>query len=165
MGAGDKDGNMSGERYGCRCGIEWLSESKMTAEEKASAVNVKIGKETILPTLNQEDLKRMGLKNAKPVVWTERSSSRSAGKHKDISIKEYNYLVGNSLYEHKYPVFRDTKKKNYWHFIGTPEGIRTSTPVVLLDVEESKKAFEIVHVHRMEANSLKRLLRKIKKKD
>ena len=163
MGEGDKDGNMSGERYGCRCGIEWLSESKMTAEEKASAVNVKIGKETILPTLNQEDLKRMGLKNAKPVVWTERSSSRSAGKHKDISIKEYNYLVGNSLYEHKYPVFRDTKKKNYWHFIGTPEGKRTSSPVVLLDVEVKKTHFEIVHLIKMKDRGLAKLLRKIRR--
>lgn len=165
VGEGDKDGNMPGERYGCRCGIEWLSEKEMTAEEKSSAVNVKLGKDTILPTLNNEDLKRMGLKKEKPVVWTERSSSRSTGKHKDITAEEYNYLIGNSLYQHKYPVFRDVKNKNYWHFIGTPEGKRTSSPVVLLDVEEKKHAFEIVHVHRMEANSLRRLLRKIKKKD
>lgn len=28
VGKGDKDGNMPGERYGCRCGIEWLDSEK-----------------------------------------------------------------------------------------------------------------------------------------
>ncbi len=165
VGTGDKDGNMPGERYGCRCGIEWLEEAEMTAEEKMKAVDVKLGKETRLPPLNKADLERMGVKESKPVIWTKYSSTRSAAKHKDITVKEYNYLVGNSLYKHIYPVFRDRKNKNYWHFIGTPETGRTSAPVVLLDVEETKNAFEIVHVHRMEANSLRRLLRKILKKN
>ncbi len=28
VGKGDKDGNMPGERYGCRCGIEWLTDEE-----------------------------------------------------------------------------------------------------------------------------------------
>ena len=38
VGEGDKEGNMPGERYGCRCGIEWLTDEEVspnTAQEKA----------------------------------------------------------------------------------------------------------------------------------
>ena len=32
VGEGDKDGNMPMQRYGCKCGIEWLSDEEAKME-------------------------------------------------------------------------------------------------------------------------------------
>ena len=43
VGEGDKEGNMPGERYGCRCGIEWLKDEDVALKkaEKEIPANFK----------------------------------------------------------------------------------------------------------------------------
>ena len=160
VGEGDKDGNMPGERYGCRCGIEWLSESKMTAEEKQEAIHIDFNKDNVLPQLNSEQLEILNT-NSKPVLFKKSTLGRNSGeRHKDIFAMEYASLLGQALYNPIIKPIQDPKNKNYWHFVGKSGEYKS---VVLLDVEVKKTHFEIVHLIKMKDRGLAKLLRKIRR--
>lgn len=157
VGRGDKNGFMPGERWGCRCGIEFIEPPNPSDKTKAVKINFK--ENNILPALNQADLKSLGVKN-KPVVFKQRTLARNINVHPDIPLKDYSYLAGKALYERKI-FFRDSQKKNYIHFIGEIADNRNS--VVLLDIDETKSNFEIVHLQKMNKKGLERLLKNKKR--
>lgn len=157
-GEGDKDGNMPGERWGCQCGIEWLENEDMTPDEKIETLKVDFTKDSFFPALNDEQLNTMG-KKSKPVVLRERTSKRNLSVHAEINKKEYADLIGQALYKPLVRPLQDTKKKNYWHFIGVSAEDRRA--IVLLDMEEQKEAFEVVHILKMRRKSARALLRKL----
>lgn len=159
VGEGDKDGNMPGERWGCQCGIEWLNGEDMTPDEKIETLKIDFSKDNYLPDLDSKELKTMGAKQAKRVVFKKITSERNLNVHPEVSKKEYPELIGQALYKPLIRPLQDAKNKNYWHFIGQAPNERKS--VVLLDIEEKKTNFEIVHILKMRKKSAEKLLKKL----
>lgn len=162
------DGEMPGERYGCRCGIEWLSIDDMvkegkadllTPEYKSSSLEIDFNKTNILPPLNKEDLAVLGFENKRPALM-KRTITRNLKKHGDLKDKDYNTGLGRSLYLHPYPIFKDLKQKTYWHFVGAPIENRKSFFDVILEANDKKKRLEIVHFHKREKRQMAKFLRK-----
>ncbi len=132
----------------------------MTAEEKIAAVQIDFSKNNILPWLNHEQLEVLGSKS-KPVLFKKSTLGRNAGiRHKDILKSEYDELLGVALYSPAFPPIKDPVRKNYWHFIGKAGKYNS---VVLLDVEDKKTHFEIVHLIKMKERGITKLLRKIRR--
>ncbi|MDD6153640.1 MAG: hypothetical protein PUC11_06835 [Elusimicrobia bacterium] len=152
------EGEMPGERWGCQCGIEWLDDEDMTPDEKIETLKVDFTRDSFFPALNDEQLNTMG-KKSKPVVLRERTSKRNLSVHAEINKKEYADLIGQALYKPLVRPLQDTKNKNYWHFIGVSAEDRRA--IVLLDMEEQKEAFEVVHILKMRRKSARALLRKL----
>lgn len=167
VGEGDKEGNMPGERYGCRCGIEWLrledvvkagEEKMLTPQDRANAVNINLNKTNILPPLNPEDLDILGVKNKRPslklkTIW------RNETVHTDMTKEKYEIAIKQAVYLHEYPIFRDENKKNYWHFIGQPTRKNGSYQDVIVDNSKNKR-LEIVHIHKRNPRSTMKLLKR-----
>ncbi len=156
---------MPGERYGCRCGIEWLSVEDMTKEgkadlltpqDKANAVSLNLNKTNILPPLNRADLEALGVKN-KRLSFKLQTIQRNSTVHSDMTKQQYETAIKQAVYLHEYPIFRDAKKRNYWHFIGQPTRKGGSYQDVLVD-SSKKKRLEIVHIHKRNPNGTKNLL-------
>lgn len=161
VGDGDKNGNMPGERYGCQCGIEWLSGNEMTPDEKIEAVKIDFRKNSYLPHLNAKQLEIIGI-NDKDVIFKRTTGQRNKLVHKEVSRKMYEPLIGQALYQPILPPLQDLKNKQYWHFIG--EAANHKKAFVLLDMEKEKKAFEIVHVLRMKEKNYRQFLKKYLKR-
>ena len=64
-------------------------------------------------------------------------------------------MLGNSLYNPNY-VFKDNESKPYFNFITRLE---RDNSLVLLDVEDIKNHFEIVHIHWINDKKLKKVLK------
>lgn len=158
-GTGDKQGNMPGERYGCQCGIEWLDGDDMTADEKIETLKIDFSNDNYLPDLGKKELKTMGVKQPKRVVFKKITNERNLSVHSEVSKKEYPALIGQALYKPLVRPLQDVKNKNYWHFIG--EFPNDKRAVVLLDIEEKKTNFEIVHILKMRKKSAEKLLKKL----
>lgn len=159
---------MPGERYGCRCGIEWLSvndvvkegkEEFLTPKYKSLAVQIDFNKTNILPPLNKEDLSVLKLENKRPALL-KRTLTRNLKKHNDLKRKDYNEGLGRALYLHPYPIFRDIKQQTYWHFIGSPLNTGKSFFDVIVESNNNKKRLEIVHFHKREKRQIMKMLRK-----
>ena len=167
VGEGDKEGNMPGERYGCRCGIEWLDVEDMvkegktdwlTAQDRANAVTINLNKTNILPPLNPADLEILWVEN-KRLSFKLKTIQRNSAVHGDMTRGQYEIAIKQAVYLHEYPIFQDAKQKNYWHFIGEPTRRGGSFQDVLID-NSKKKRLEIVHIHKRNRNGTRNLLKK-----
>jgi len=141
---------------------------KMTPEQKISIVKIDYTKDNILPELNESDLIKIGLDKNKPVLIKKVVLERNKTRHPDIMDVEVNQIIGQALYEPN-EVFRANKEKPYYNFaklvrLSLKHGDSVDYGVVLLDVDEKKDHFEVVHWHWMRSKDFLKSLEKYKDK-
>ncbi len=135
---------------------------KKTAAEKIASVHIDFDKDNILPELNEEDLEKVGAKSNKPVLLKKSIIDRNKLLHDDLTDSDFEKIVANALYAPS-EVFPANKDKPYYHFAKVIEVNSKGKPqigLVLLDVDDKKDAFEIVHAHFVRPRSYETLKRK-----
>ena len=130
---------------------------KADIEEKISKIKIDFTKDNILPELNAEDLEELGKSN-KPVLVSKRMLDRNKSVHPDLDEKDYDEMLGISLYRPNYIFPANPEKPNYFHFIGKIEDGKNSG--VIVELAENKDNYEVVHVQRLRDKSVERIKRR-----
>lgn len=135
------------------------SKKEMSPAEKIASVHIDFDRDNILPELNESELKKVGAKTSKPVLLKKSIIDRNKEEHGDLTDTDFEHIVANALYEPS-EVFSANKEKPYYHFAKVIEINSKGKPeigLVLLDVNEQKDNFEIVHSLFMRERSFKSL--------
>ncbi len=135
------------------------SDKKMTPAEKIASVHIDFDKDNILPELNDEDLEKVGSKVNKSVLLKKSIIDRNANRHDD-AMPDTELIIKNALYSPS-EVFKGNKDKPYYTFV-KPMKISKRNGldeygIVLLDVDEKKDNFELVHWHWVNAEGIEKL--------
>ncbi len=85
----------------------------------------------------------MRLKKTKPILLKS-IIDRNEIVHGNIIEEEYNKMISEALYNND-TIFPANKEKPYFNFPARLNDDKSS--VVLLNIEETKDNFEIVHIH------------------
>lgn len=124
--------------------------SKMTPEEKIASVHIDFGKDNVLPELNEDALDKIGLTENKSVLLKSQTIKRNLQKHFDVSDETLQKIITEALYNPVdiYPA--NPNNPNYYHFaafieIEDKSGLKMG--LVLLDIDVTKKYFEIGHAY------------------
>lgn len=136
---------------------------KMTPAEKIASVHIDFDKDNVLPELNEEDLAKIGVNKNKPVLLKKNIIDRNAGQHSDLTNQDFQSIIAHALYEPS-EIFSANADKPYFHFAKVIEVTshgKSEIGVALLDVDERKNNFEVVHAHFVRERSF-RLLKKDK---
>lgn len=138
-------------------------DKKMTPAEKIASVHIDFDRDNILPELNVDSLKEMGLTQNKKVLLKKSIIDRNAREHSEITQETFQKILAETLYSQKTEIFPANKTKpNYFHFSRViREGEKFT--LVLLDVDEKKENFEIVHAHFVYLDAFERAKNKAKK--
>lgn len=139
--------------------IKRVAKKKMTPAEKIASVHIDFTKDNILPELNDEDLEKVGSKVNKPVLLKKGVIDRNEKKHTDV-MPDTELVLKSALYSPS-EVFKGNKDKPYYTFV-KPMKISKRNGldeygIVLLDVDEKKDNFEIVHWHWVNAENIEKL--------
>lgn len=124
---------------------------KMTPAEKIASVHIDFDKDNVLPELEEDALKIMGVKKSKRVLLKKSVIDRNAERHPDVKPEDAERLIGETLYspDDIFPGRSSTGK--YFSFVRLIEYSkkdgRPKHGVVLLDVNEQNDCFQIVHWH------------------
>lgn len=86
---------------------------------------------------------------------------RNKNIHSDISDTEYDYLIGNALYNPKFVFPANLDKPDYFHFIASLGENKNSAAIV--ELSENKDNYEIVHIQKMRNRGVNRLIKRDKK--
>lgn len=144
----DKDGTKTEEANKAENG-----KKKMTPDEKIASVHIDFDSDNMLPELNEEDLMELGIKENKQVRLKKLTIDRNMLKHYDISPKDSEVIIGKALYSTGKQIIpnKDKSKPNYYSFASFVRVSRKSKKdifgVVMIDIDDKKDAFEIVHWH------------------
>lgn len=125
---------------------------KKTPAEKIASVHIDFSRDNILPELNEEDLKKVGVKENKPVLLKKDIIDRNFIQHSDLTNEDFQTIIAHALYAPS-EIFLANDAKPYYHFAKVIEVTSKNKPkmgLVLLDVDDKKYKFEIVHAHFME---------------
>ncbi len=82
--------------------------------------------------------------------------------HSDLTDNDFQNIIANALYAPS-EIFSANKEKPYYHFAKVIEVNSKGKPeigLVLLDVDENKENFEIVHAHFVRNRSFNAIKRK-----
>lgn len=137
---------------------------KMTPAEKIASVHIDFNRDNVLPELNEDDLKKVGAMDNKPVLLKKRVIDRNAIVHSDLSNEDFQSIVAHALYEPS-EVFSANENKPYFHFakvIEMSSKEKSEIGIVLLDVDETKDNFEIVHAHFVRERSFRSMQKRQK---
>ncbi|MDE6474778.1 MAG: hypothetical protein K2L70_06735 [Clostridia bacterium] len=142
-------------------------EKKMTPTEKIASVHIDFDNDNILPKLDENSLKIMGVEKSKPVLLKKSTIDRNFQEHDDLTKEDFQSIIAQALYEPS-EVFPANAEKPYWHFAKvikeTSKG-HSKIGLALLDIDINKENFEVAHAHFVGAKGLARAKNKIKKKD
>ena len=136
--------------------------SKMTPAEKIASVHIDFSKDNILPELNESELEKVGVKDNKPILLKKSVIERNRTEHSDLTNEDFEQIVANALYAPS-EVFPANKEKPYYHFAKVIEVNSKGKPEIglaLLDVDDRKENFEIVHAHFVRSSSYETMKRK-----
>lgn len=139
----------------------------MTPAEKIASVHIDFTRDNILPELNEEDLTKIGAKENKPVLLKKNVIDRNAIEHADLTENDFESILKNALYAPS-EIFSANAEKPYFHFAKVIEINSKGKPEIglaLLDVDDKKENFEIVHAHFMEIPRFNKMQKKRNKKD
>ena len=122
----------------------------MSPSEKIASVHIQLDRDNILPELNEDSLSEIGLTNNKPVLVKASTIQRNLKEHSDVMPEEFDRLISEPLYSPEH-IFKANDKKPYYSFakpmkISDKKG-HAIYGVVLLDVDNNKNNFEVVHWH------------------
>ena len=84
---------------------------------------------------------------------------RNISEHKEVKPQDYNRMLGNSLYNPNY-VFKANESKPYFNFITRLERDNSG---VILEIENTKEYFEIVHIIKLRDKSVRSIIKRDKK--
>lgn len=135
---------------------------KMTPAEKIASAHIDFGKDNILPELNDSELAKVGAKENKPILLKKSVIERNRAEHGDLTDGDFERIVANALYSPS-EVFKANKEKPYYHFAKVIEINSKGKPEIglaLLDVDDKKENFEVVHAHFVDIDGLKRYRKK-----
>lgn len=148
-------------------GTDNASKIKKTPAEKIASVHIDFDRDNILPELNEEDLVKIGVENNKPVLLKKKVIDRNTVEHGDLTDSDFTAIIANALYRPS-EIFSANKEKPYYHFAKLIEISSKDKPKIglaLLDVDNRKEKFEIVHAHFIGVKTLDKMVKKAKKKD
>lgn len=124
-------------------------EEKMTPAEKIASVHIDFSRDNILPELNEEDLRKVGAKENKPVLLKKSIIVRNAQRHID-AMPDTEIILTQALYNPS-EIFPGKNEKPYYTFVKplkiSNRNGKDEYGIVLLDVSSTKESFEIVHWH------------------
>lgn len=124
----------------------------MDIQAKTNCVNINFNQNNNLPALNEKTLQEIGVKS-KPVLLKKSVIARNLERHPDVEMAEYNYLLGQALYNN--PSFFPGLKDAYINLV-TQIDIGKSA-LVLIEVSDKKDCFEIVHLMKINDRNLRRM--------
>ncbi len=140
---------------------------KMTPAEKIASVHIDFDRDNILPELNDEDLEKVGAKKNKPVLLKKGVIDRNFVMHSDLTRQDFETIITKALYSPS-DIFLANSEKPYFHFAKIIEFNSTGSQKIglaLLDVDEKKDNYEVVHAHFTEVARFEKKREKAKKKD
>ena len=159
---GGKSGYDSRDEFGSiKKGVQQKAK-KMTPAEKIASVHIDFDKDNILPELNEEDLAKVGSKVNKPVLLKKNIIERNIEEHSDLTDSDFESIIANALYTPS-DIFLANKEKPYYHFAKVIEVNSKGKPEIglaLLDVDDKKDNFEIVHAQFARPRSYKAMKNK-----
>ena len=134
---------------------------KMTPAQKMASVHIDFNKDNILPELNEDTLGKMGLKKNKPILVKISSILRNLIRHPEVKKEDFDELISKCLYDSPDIIPGKNEINKYFSLvkfvhISKKKGTQTYG-VLLLDVNETLKNFEVVHWHWISADKLKSL--------
>lgn len=149
VGEGDKDGNMPMQRYGCRCGIEWLSDETAEKELPENKAVEAVEEEEIKTAVDMERFRRSAELHVNSGVWTvnfwqkedkERIYINLADRRLDDDTVFYFYKGkdGEAKTSFKADYWRG-RTNQFWDAVETMKAMAEKYPF-----EEIKKYFEIL---------------------
>ena len=121
-------------------------------QAKINSIQISFENDNILPELNTETLEALG-RRSKPVLLKKSVLDRNQNKHPEIGTEEYDYLLGQALYND--PSHFPGHKDSYVNLVTQIGEERNS--LVLLEISERKDNFEIVHMMKINDSNLKRM--------
>lgn len=127
--------------------------------KKIASVKIEVGKDNVLPELNEKELKEMGLTENKPVLVKKSSIERNMSEHADVKPEDFDFMIGNTLYAPDKIVKGKNPDRSYYSFAKRLKiSVRNNRPlygIVLLDVDKTKDNFEVVHWHWVNEDRIK----------
>lgn len=140
--------------------IKRVAKKKISPAEKIASVHIDFDKDNVLPELNDGDLGKIGLKQNKPVLLKKSVIDRNRTEHSDLTDEDFQNVIANALYSPS-EIFKANREKPYYTFV-KPMKISKRNGldeygIVLLDVDEKKDNFEIVHWHWINAENIEKL--------
>ncbi|MCX4361773.1 MAG: hypothetical protein OSJ74_00075 [Clostridia bacterium] len=145
---------------------ELKKQSQMTAEEKIASVHIDFDKDNILPELNEDTLEKIGMTESKSVLLKSSIIKRNLKRHIDVSDEIMQNIITEALYRPIDVFPANPNNPNYYHlasFIEVRENDGLKMGLVLLDIDASKKNFEIGHAYFVGSDGYERAKDKIKK--
>lgn len=122
---------------------------KLTPAEKIASVHIDFDRDNILPELNEEDLRKVGAKENKPVLLKKSIIERNTQRHID-AMPDTETILTQALYNPS-EIFPGKNEKPYYTFVKplkiSNRNGKDEYGIVLLDVSSTKENFEIVHWH------------------
>ncbi|WP_157152862.1 hypothetical protein [Brachyspira murdochii] len=162
-GSGEKDKEEDKEETN----NEDSSEEDKQKEEKEIQDKIKqlekinLTKDNLLPNFSKSLLKEYGFKD-KPILLKKNIIDRNFNdRHKDIDKEKAIKILGNALYKTDEIFYGRVDRPNYYNFIHYADDGHSD--LVLVEIEEKKENYEIVHFYRLNKKSLKRLEKQTKK--
>jgi hypothetical protein len=124
-------------------------------------IDIDFNRDNILPKLNKKDLDLIGKKVNKDVIYKKSTIDRNELAHPELSRSEYNKAIKKSLYERKFILTPQKDRLNYHNFVVKLDNKHYSS--VVLDTDDVKHFFEIVHVLKAKPKATKTMIRKQKR--
>ncbi|PTY40872.1 hypothetical protein [Brachyspira hampsonii] len=138
---------------------------KNNKEEKQKEIcklkNIDWTKDNILPNFPKSLLKEYGFQD-KPILLKFNVIDRNFNdRHKDIDKEKAIRIFGNALYKTDEIFYGRVDRPNYYNFIHYVDN--EYTDLVLVEIENKKENYEIVHFYTMSKKGLNRLKKHTKK--
>lgn len=135
---------------------------KSTPTEKIASVHIDFDKDNLLPELNESELQKVGAERNKPILLKKKVIDRNRIEHADLTDEDFEQIIKNALYAPS-EVFPANKDKPYYHFAKVVEVNSKGKPEIglaLLDIDNKKDNFEIVHAHFVGSKAYERAKKK-----
>lgn len=133
---------------------------KMTPAKKIESIHIDFDKDNILPELNNETVEKLGTKENKKVLLKKSIIDRNFKEHNDLTREDFEQIINQALYDSPEVFPANSKKPDYYHLASIVETTSKGKPeigLVLIDIDNQKDNFEIVHAHYVRKRSYNRL--------
>ena len=140
---------------------EKQKEEKEIKEKIEQLEKIDWTKDNTLPNFPKSFLKKQGLED-KPILLKKNIIERNFyDRHKDIDKEKAIKILGNALYKTDDIFYGREYRPNYYNFIHYADDGRND--LVLVEIEDTKENYEIVHFYRLNKRGLSKLKNQTKK--
>lgn len=135
----------------------------MSPSEKIASVHIQLDRDNILPELGEESLQVIGLSENKPVLVKASTIKRNLEEHGDVMPEEFDRLISEPLYSPEH-IFKANDNKPYYSFAKPMKVSNKNGEIIyglaLLDVDNNKDNFEVVHWHWVKSRKFGKMINK-----